>query len=636
MNREKKNNSRRNSVDEMFKSKLNHIIEENYTDENFGVKDLTRLLNLNRSQVHRKIKEYFNKSTSQFIREYRLQKALILLQTENLTASEVAYTVGFGSPAYFNKSFHELFGFTPGEAKFHNVVTTDVNTQRAPELQKGNFLKFGLTKISIIGFVLVLIILFFSYELFLSESSFKNIKKENSIAVLPFKNLSNDADNQYFADGVMDDVLNHLSLINGFKVISRTTMDQYRNTNKTIPVIADELNVEYILESSLQKQGDSIRIISQLIDAESDSHIWSGDFRHEFFNIFVIESEIARQIAKSLDTELNSEEEERISKAPTGNLDAYDLYLNGKFAFNSNKDTDLVEYANNLKQCLKIDPDFALAYAALARIKIQRMRAGHIKISKKEIEEAKEYALKSIELDDNARAHASLGWLLYSFEWDWEHAEKEFKRAIQMNPNYEGGHVYLSMLLFDVKGDVVRARKHLDKAMYLSPYGYFPRMVNSYLNFKEKEYDQSIADSQILVSINEQNNYSYWNTFRNLAAKNMNDKAVEALVSGWKTIDEMADLSEQIKNAYKEDGLDGVYHELINDLTKEHSIQKPFMVANYYALLNDRERAIEWLEKAYDLKDSGLISLKYHIDFEDLRADPRVQSILKRMNLISV
>lgn len=633
MNLEKKDNFRRNSVDEMFRSKLIQFVEENYADENFGVKDLARLLNLNRSQVHRKIKEIFQKSTSQFIREFRLHKALKLLQAEDYTASEVAYIVGFGSPAYFSKSFSDLFGFTPGEAKFHNVETFDLDEQSAPKFQKGNFFKLGLNKINVISFVSVVIVLFFSYKLILSGSLFKGIEKEKSIAVLPFKNLSNDMDNQYFADGVMDDVLNHLSLISGFKVISRTTMDQYRNTNKTTPVIAKELNVEYILESSLQKDGDSIRVISQLIDAKTDDHIWTGDFKHKYANIFVVETEIAKQIAKRLNIELNSEEEKRISKAPTVNLEAYDLYLNGKYAFNSNRDADLIGYANNLKQCLKLDPDFALAYAALARIKIQRMRSGYLKVSRAEIEEAKEYALKSIELFDNARAHASLGWLLYSFEWDWENAEREFKRAIQINPNYEGGHVYYSMLLYNVKGDIVAARKHLDKAMYLSSYGYFPRLVNSYFNFNEKEYDRSIEDSRILVSINEHNIYSYWNTFRNLVAKNLNDEAVEALVSGWGTIDEMAALSEQIKTAYEEDGLDGVYHQLIIDLTKGNSIQNPFNIANYYALLNDQDSAIEWLEKAYDSRDAGLLSLKYHKHFEKLLTDPRVQSILEKMNL---
>lgn len=626
----------RKELDHTFLNKLNKILEENYFKEDFGVKELCSHLNLSNSQVHRKLSSLCKKSTSQIIREFRLNKAVYILQREVTSASEVSYAVGFSSPTYFNKCFHNYFGYTPGETKYF-ATDDSKTTKKGVQLNWTNITlkkQFSNLKLQSILVVLIAVIVgFFAHGVIKNDWGIKSNSKEKSIAILPFKNLSNDRQNQYFADGVMANISNNLSIVSDFNVISGTTMNQYRNTNKTIPIIAKELDVNYILESSFQKYEDSIRIISQLIDAQADKYIWSNDFKKKYLNLFATESEIAKQIAESLKTELTPIEEERIDRIPTISFEAYDIYLNGKNAFDSNSNEDLMSYEENLKYCLKLDPDFALAYAALARIRIQRMRMGGVTPTKKNIQIAKDYALKSIELDDNARAHASLGWLLFWFEWDWEKAEEQFRKAIQINPNYAGGHVYLSMLLYNVKGDFNAARDYLNRALYLSPFDYYPRQVSSYYYFSQGLYDASVLESKKLIEINGKNQYAYWNIFRNLVEMGDDTGAIKELTNGWKQKDGMDSLAGSIKRAYGQKGINGVYQFRIDNNLKKNPVQKSFIIAQNYAKLKNGDKTIEWLEIAHEEKVSDLVFIKYHPNFESLRSDTRFLSILNSMNL---
>ena len=630
--------------DNGFLYKLHKVVNANLGDENFGVSELATELGLSRSQTLRKVKALVGKSANQFIREIRLEKAVELLNENKFTASEIAYEVGFNSPSYFNKCFHDKYGHTPGEAKFkklYPIKNTKENTnikQNGPQtLMNGNKKKDlwgnkkNIFRISLLGIVLIIIYLFYisisEKVIFLADTS-----QDKSIAVLPFKNLSNDDTNQYFADGVMDDILNHLSSIKELKVISRTTMDQYRVTNKSIPKIAKELNVSYIIESSIQKYGDSIRIITQLIDAKRDRHIWSRDFKREFKNIFALESEIAKQIAKELKATITPIEIQRIEKIPTKNMDAYDLYLKGKYSFNSNNNNDLIKYIGYLNQCLTLDPDFALAYAALARAKIQRMRAQFIPATKENILEAKALAIKSIELNDNARGHSSLGWLLLWFEWDWEEAEKQFKLAIQINPNYEGGHVYLSELLYNIKGDFITARNHVDLALYLAPYSYYIHQVSSYIYFNEGNFNQSIKEAEKCKEINKENPSAYWRNFQNYLNLGNEEMAISELIEGWSYRGDDSKLT--IKEEFKKSGVKGVYNLLIKySLEKSNELKEPYLLANYFALLGDKENSLKWLEVAYKQHNPDIVYLKYNPNFKHIHKEPRFMNILEKMNL---
>ncbi|NOR74164.1 MAG: helix-turn-helix domain-containing protein [Draconibacterium sp.] len=611
--------------DKVFIKKLDDILEDNYSREDFGVQELAVKIGLSHTQLHRKIKSEFGKSTSQLIREFRLKKAIILLRENLISAAEVAYNVGFKSPTYFNRCFNNYFGYPPGEARYHTDEEKDFKKEGRKKL----------SKLKIAGLILLMaVLLTISMYILFERSDAKRLPNETSVAVLPFKILSDDKSNQYFADGVMDDIINHLSSIKELRVISRTTMDQYRETTKTIPEIANELHVLYIIESSIQKYRDSVRLIIQLIDTEHDMHIWSHDFTREFKNLFSLETEIAKKIAVELKATLSPSELERIERAPTENMEAYDLYLQGNYSFNSNDDNNLVEYKNVLHHCLELDPDFAMAYAALARIKIQRMRAGYLPATKKEIESAKTLALKSIEIDDNARGHASLGWLYLWFEWDWEKAEKHFWLAIQNNPNDASGHVYFAEYLFNVKGNFSEARKHIDLAIYLAPYAYYPRSVSSYFYLNEGEISKSIDEVEKMKGIETDNQSAYWKNFLNYIALGKDNMAVDELLTGWDRRIEHTEFIQPVEEAYDKAGIEGVCLWLIeNRYGNNTSDYRPYQVARLYSLIGEKEMAVDWLVKSHDVHDSRLPYLMHDPFFKDIRTEPRFMEILEKMRL---
>jgi TolB-like protein/AraC-like DNA-binding protein len=279
-----------NPAEHVFIAKLTEIIESNIAKENFGVNELARAAGMTSFTLRRKLRAVSKKSINQFIREIRLQKAMEILQQEEITASEVAYKVGFGSPAYFTKCFHEYFGYPPGEAKNRNNVDLSENNDNSannpvdeteiPERKK------SMPKITF--FVTGGILLFFIIYMFFNNFSFESFSiipgnrlksEDKSIAVLPFKNLSENEENQYFADGVMEDILNLLYRVREFKVVSRTSVEQFRGSTRSAPEIAKKLGVNFILEGSVQRYGDKVRINVQLIDARHDQQILSEKIR---------------------------------------------------------------------------------------------------------------------------------------------------------------------------------------------------------------------------------------------------------------------------------------------------------------------------------------------------------------------
>lgn len=612
--------------DIVFLKRLNAILESNYSHENFGVKELATQIGFSHSQLHRKIKSEYGKSTSQYIREFRLEKAVKLLQENVTSVAEVAYCVGFSSPSYFNKSFNSYFGYPPGEVKYR--LNEAGRIERGGQNILAKWKQLSALSLVVIALLISLFILF-NKKKNKTESS-TELTNELSVAVLPFKNLSEDISNQHFADGVMDDIINHLCAIKELRVISRTTMDQYKESTLTIPEIAKELNVSYVIESTIQKYQDSVRLIIQLIEGENDKNVWGQDFRREFKNIFSLESEIAKKVASELEATISPNELARIERVPTENMDAYNLYLKGNYSFNSNNNDSLLAYKNLLYRTLELDPDFAMAYAALARIKIQRMRAKYLAATKEEIEEAKKLAIRSIEIDDNARGHASLGWLYLWFEWNWEEAEKQFRHAIQVNPNYAGGHVYLAEYLYNIKGDITEARKHLDIALYLAPYAYYPRSVSASFYFNDTKFTKSIGEAEKLKGIEKNNTRAYLNNFLNYIFLGEENKAVNELKSGWGRGSENSKYIMQIEEAFKQRGISGVYKWLIN---YEEETADLYSTARYYALLGDKENVIKRLEKCYEQRDSRLPYIKSDLLFIDFHTDSRFRTILDKMNL---
>jgi len=267
-----------------------------------------------------------------------------------------------------------------------------------------------------------------------------------SIAVLPFDNLSRDPDNAYFCEGVQDEILTRLAKVADLKVISRTSTQHFKSAPDNLPQIAKQLGVAHIVEGSVQKAGDSVRVNVQLINAMTDAHLWADTYDRKLTDIFAIESEIAKSVAENLKVRLNGRAEEVLAARPTENPEAHELYLKGRYLWNRRNTASLRKAADYFQQAIDLDPNYALAYAGLADVhSILPIYAGTA--PKNDVPKALAAARKAVELDSNlAEAHTSLGNALL-FNAQLRLAEQEFRRALELNPNYATAHQWLAECL---------------------------------------------------------------------------------------------------------------------------------------------------------------------------------------------
>lgn len=458
-----------NSTDQVFIQKLTEIIQANLSNENFGVNELAQEIGMSHLNLHRKLKSTSNQTISQFIREIRLKKAKELLLNEDLTVSEISYRVGFGSPTYFNNCFHEYFGYPPGESRKHEFQGVPNEKPENASPKKPKRTKFLISLI--IGFIVIVSFLFYQTNKS-SESKAANAK-EKSIAILPFKYLSGEQEKQYLADGIMDDILLHLSKIKDLRVISRTSVEQYRKTNKTARTIGQEMDVAYLLEGSLLKDGDQVRLIVQLIKTSDESHVWSNEYDRDWKEIFSVQSEVAETIASELHAVITPEEKQLIRKSPTANLTAYDFYQRGnfefaKFYYKINFPTYNWAVLDNAKkfysEALKLDSTFAQAYVGLALISYEKDFLKNY-FAENYLDSLLILANKAISFDDHlAEAYRARGFY-FSYTGNHEQALIEYDKAIQLNPNEYEAYYNTGVHSQDVLNDAVKAIKNFQETM---------------------------------------------------------------------------------------------------------------------------------------------------------------------------
>ena len=365
-----------------FLNSLVDLILADIGNQNFGARELADAAGMKQRRLSQKLRSVKGISVSRFICETRLKKALELLQTENLTVSEVGYKVGFGSPTYFNKCFHEFFGYPPGkirkdeaddpgklitDRKWSKYLTGKTFSQKVIRMIAG--------LLALAGFFLMINSVYFKKSSN-NDSAIGSKKHEISLAVLPFKNLSDSTANQYFIDGVMDEILINLSRIHDLRVVSLSSVEQFRESKMTTSEIGKRLNVEYLVEASCQKYGNTFRLRVQLLYASSDTQVWARSFEQEIIevqDIFKIQSQIAQSIAAALKASITTEEGQIIEKIPTSNLTAYDFYQRGKDELGKYQwpefNLEAVRRAEILfHNALEYDSTFARAYAGLAEV----------------------------------------------------------------------------------------------------------------------------------------------------------------------------------------------------------------------------------------------------------------------------
>ena len=399
---------------EAFLKKLTGLTKSNLTNEQFGVSTLAREMGMSRSSLHRKVKSLSGVTVSQFINRIRLEKSMELLKETSLTISDVAMQSGFNSVTYFTKCFKDQYGYPPAKYIRNEPTGADSDKPRQEIVPPGMRTRRSPV-VWILTSLVVLISAILLFHLFTPMAANLNVR-EKTIAVLPIRNDSPDKDNAYIINGFMEEILHKLSLIEDMKVVSRTSVEKYRDSDASIIEIGKELNVNYILEGSAQTIQGKTKIHLQLIDALTDKHLWSKPYKQDLTleNMFEMQEEVALAVASELEVVLASGEKAQLEKIPTKNIAAYNSYLLGKDFLNINlysvnkqeRDQALLEAKRLFEQAIELDSTFSDAYSVLGSIYIINLYYSeadlHIPQSRGDFEKANSYLDSGLVILDKA------------------------------------------------------------------------------------------------------------------------------------------------------------------------------------------------------------------------------------------
>jgi len=632
------------SSEKEFIAKLSEMVLANLGDENFGVEQLVEKSGLSSSVIRHRLKTISKKTISQFINEVRLQKALEMLQQSNTTASEVAYKVGFSSPNYFSNCFHEHFGYPPGEAKkrflenqmeLGSIKHSENKKDVKVHFKSGKKIKRTWKTIiyTVLGTVVFFVLSWFGYSYFISGKPLVPFEKqEKSIVVLPFKNLSDNEENQHFADGIMEDILNHLNSMSELRVISRTSAERYRESTKSAPEIARELGVNFILEGSIQVVQDKVKIMIQLIDAKRDEHLFSEKIEKEMTDIFVVESSIAEQVADKLQATLSSKEIEKIKKIPTTNTEAYNAYLMGRFTWNKRTEEGVNKSLEYFHKAVSLDSAYALAWAGLADGYFIAAWWGWYFPKKEGYSKAKKYALKALEIDENlCEAHTVLGALFTWVDWNWVNAENELTCAIKLNPNYSTAHQYYAELL-DILGENDKARKEINIAIKLEPHAPVKHGISQLMYYNEGSFELALKEGQEILSLEKNYISSYMKNFQIYFRMKDGEKALDELQKLFMLNSQTTEYVQLAENVYQKSGLDGLIEWLI-EIKIVHPQHCFGSLADLYALAKKKDEALACLEKDLKENKNEICRLINNRNLDILRDDPRFLAMIDELGL---
>ena len=388
-----------------------------------------------------------------------------------------------------------------------------------------------------------------------------------------------------------------------------------------------------MIEGSVQKHGDSIRVLTSLINTNNNQQIRSFLFDWEFRNIFEIQNRIAFEIAEELDLEFSPENVAYIKKHPTENLDAYNLYLKGRFFYYRMTTEDLIKSVRYLEQAIKLDSSYASAYAGLADAYAALPYAGVVKNEDSLSNLSKKNAEKALAIDPNcAEAYATLGSISLFGEWNWEAAEKELKLAIRLNPNYANAHEWYADLL-NVLGRHEEARIELDKALKLNPFSFMMQMTSSWFYHDVGQFEKCIEEAEKAKDLNKFSHHPYTMIISSYRYLGLDNKAIaewEKLVK-LNPYSKYLHLNAQRREAFKNYGIKGFYRVHCDNLIKNN--MEYVNIARILVYLGEHEKALKYLEMAYENRDFDMIVIKKDFALKNLRKEPRFLALLDKMNL---
>ena len=458
----------------------------------------------------------------------------------------------------------------------------------------------------------------------------------DSLAVLPFVNGSGDPNTEYLSDGITESLINSLSHLPKLEVKSRDSAFHYKGKDPDAETVGRELGVRAVFKGRVTQVGDNLTVSAELIDARNNDHIWGEQYSRKASDIFALQGDLAKEMTAALRMRLTGEDEKRMAKTYTANPEAYQDYLHGRFWLNRRNEEGFHKSIEYFQQAVNKDPAYALAYSGLADSYSLLGNFGFVP-PKEAFPRAKEAALKALEIDDTlAEAHTSLGITMMYYDWDWSGAEKEFQRAIALNPGYPEAHNFYSAALWQVgrMQDSIAQRK---RAVEIDPLALTSNAFLGATFYLARQYDQAMEQQRKTLELDP--NFTFAHTGLGLAyvQKSMSKEAVEEFEKALVISPGDAMALSGLGYAYGVAGRRGEAQKVLDKLS-ELSKQKyvpAWSQAVIYTGVGEKDKAFEWLEKAYDERSTttGLCVMKVSPLFDSLRSDPRVADLLRRMNL---
>ena len=451
----------------------------------------------------------------------------------------------------------------------------------------------------------------------------------SSVAVLPLNNLSGDAGQDYFADGMTDELTTRLSSISALRVISRTSAMHYKGTNKTTPEIARELNVDALVEGSVLRSGDRVRISAQLIQARNDKHLWAESYERDLRDVLSLQADVARTIADQIKIHVTPQEHRKLVAVVAVNPQAHESYLKGRYYWGKFTEEGMRRAVDYFQEAIKEDPNYAPAYAGLAHAYHE---LAYYIAPKEVMPKAKAAAMSALRLDDtNAEAHAALGWIKLHYDWDWSGAEKEYLQALETNPGSIQARAQYAIYL-DAMGRFQEGIQQHKAVLELDPLSLIDRVVFGDAYMFARRYDEAVEQYQKALEVDP----NFADAHASLGTAYLQQgKFKEAIAHLQRAtqLDTDPGFKEGLAIAHAISGNKNETRKILNHLVQvsNRDYVPSVGIALIYSALGDNGQSCKWLERAYEAHDSALAYIYVEPQFSGLRSNACFQDLIVRM-----